>query len=344
MGFFAVAPARDEDRLEIKACHLTFWVLPQYWYRWFPRGFRYFFDVGLRIHAGTEIRRIRIALPFDTDQTSLSDLSNFVLNPSFAPLIFGRPVTVANNRIEYDAQSLGQGKVSDLVGAVNTGGSTPDQESHPIFSAWTIELQQPIPTGTDAYIRFRFRVRNPDALWAEKGWGYAKRGMIVDLRVSDVREFNVLGFGTEFAKRLLPIEHLFLFLGTPAYFVPKHISPPLQYSRLLEPLVWRPYLDAPPWLPNFLETWIATPISIHQWRSKGAGGSNPTPVALDEPYRAYMDVSREFGRALWLYYLAFTASLPIAISLWRWIWSALIKTWFFQILQRFIEWFSGPIS
>lgn len=344
MGFFAIAPARDDDQFDIEACHLTFWVLPQYWYRLIPVGFRYFFDIGLRIHAITEIRRIRIALPFDTGRKSLSDLSAFVLNPSFAPLIFGRPVTVTNNRIGYDAQTLGQGPISDIVIPIDIGGSTPDQESHPIFSAWTIELQNPIAAGQFAYVRFRFRVKKPGALWAEKGWGYAKRGMIVDLRVSDVREFNVLGFGNEFAARLKSIKHLFLFLGTPAYFVPKHISPPLQYSRLLEPLVWRPYLDAPPLLPAFLESRIATPISIHQWRSKGAGGESPTHVDLDRPYRAYMDVSREFGRALWLYYIAVTASLPIASAIWGWIWSALLKTWFFQTLQRFVEWLSGPIS
>jgi hypothetical protein len=327
MGFFAVSSRGSTTPFSIEACHLTFWVLPRHWYQWVGLGFCYFFDVGLRIAPEKEMRRIRVAFPFDSKKTSTADLSNFVLDSDFAPLIFGRPITIVGNTLTYDGSTLGQGNVSDRVISVSTANSVAVEENDPRFSVWNLEFNDPIPAGEVGYVRFRLQIKKPGALWNSKGWGYAKRGMIVDLRIADVRESNILGLGKAEAIHTVPIKHLFLFLGAPSYFVPKHVSPPLHYSRLLEPNVWKQYLNASSRFP--------TSISIHQWRSDGAGTEAAKPVDLDHPYRAYMDISREFGRSLWFYYIAVTASLPLAFKAWNWAWTHIFESWVWNHVQNF---------
>lgn len=181
-------------------------------------------------------------------------------------------------------------------------------------------------------MRLRISLKDPGALWTSKGWAYAKRGMIVDLRVADVRESNFLGLGKPESRYIVPIKHLFLFLGAPSYFVPKHVSPSLHYSRLLEPKVWGHYLNASSLFSK------SPAISIHQWRSEGGGTAKARPVDLDNPYRAYMDISREFGRALWFYYAAFAISLPIVSGIINWAWSTFIENKTLFYLQLFWRW------
>lgn len=325
MGFFAISSRGSPSRFSIEACHLTFWVLPNHWYNLILlKGFRYSFDVGIRIKAESELRRIRVAFPFDSEASTLSDLSNFVLDAEFAPLIFAQPVSVNGAMLSYDGSAIGQGNVSDRVVPISIENSTAEQESDPRFSVWTIELREPLKTGESGYIRFRQQIKKPGVLWTSKGWGYAKRGIIVDLRVADVRESNILGLGRAEAPHIVPIQRLFLFLGAPSYFVPKHVSPPLHYSRLLEAQIWQKYLKAPFSAPYFGHP---TRISIHQWRSPGAATTTPTPVDLNKPYRAYMDVTREFGPSLLLLYLAGTAVFPLLVKGWEWLWSHIISGW-----------------
>jgi hypothetical protein len=140
--------------------------------------------------------------------------------------------------------------------------------------------------------------------------------MIADLRVADIRESNLLGLGRAEAQHIVPIGRLFLFLGAPSYFVPKHVSPPLYYSRLLEPKVWRTYLNAKVRFP--------VRISIHQWRSGTTSEGIARPVNIDNPYRAYMDVTREFGPPLLFLYLLGAALLPVFARAWQLLWSAII--------------------
>ncbi len=299
MGFFAVSSRNSTAKISIPACHLTFWILPKHWFRGVGIGFNYLFDIGLRIKAESDLRRIRIALPFDSDPGALIDLSSKVLDPNFAPLIFGRPVSIKGNLLTYEAQDLYGNEVTDRVVSVSSANSTPESETDPRFSVWTVELNEPIRAGETAYVRFRIKMKNRGALWTSKGWGFAKRGTIADLRVTDIRESVLLGLGRNEAMHIVEIEKLFLFLGVPSYFVPNHYSPPLHYSRLLEPEVWRDYLQG--------KYERHTRISMHQWRSNA-------PIDADRPFRAYMDLSREFGRAIWIFYALGASALPI---LWR---------------------------
>jgi hypothetical protein len=308
MGFFAISSRGSTANFSVEACHITLWVLPNHRFK-VRTGDSFFFDVGLRILAKDDLNRIRITLPFSSDVGVISDLSKFVLNPDFAPLIFGVPVSVKDDLLAYDGAHIGQGGIQDRVVPVSAKRSSPEARSGDRFSVWNIELNDLIKKDQPSYIRFRITLSRPGTLWTSKGWGFAKSGMIADLRVCDIREYILLGLGQHEAPHIVPIARLFLFLGAPSYYVPNHFSPPLHYSRLLEPEVWRPYLEG--------RYDRHTRITIHQWRSTQV-------VDADRPFRAYMDLSREFGRELWMYYILGGLVIPIAVHAWGWF-GTLIK-------------------
>lgn len=300
MGFFAISTLGLQAPLEVEACHLSFWILPKPWFRLF--GYTFCFDVGLRLRSATPVRRLRVVFPFDSEYSRIFDLSAIVLNQDFSPLIFGKPVTVANGRITYDGPLDGSDAISDRVIAISAKNSSPEETAKAAgFSIWTIELESPTESNEWTYVRFRISAKNPWRVWASKGWGLAKRGAVVDLRVCDIRESLLLGHGKSESAHLLPIKQLFLFLVAPSYFVPNHFSPALHYTRLLEPKVWERYLN------SYSPHTDGAKFSIHQWRY-----TEKEKISVDRPFRAYMDLSREFGREVFAYYVLAIVSLPIA--------------------------------
>ncbi|MQA66925.1 MAG: hypothetical protein GEU76_13660 [Alphaproteobacteria bacterium] len=298
MGYFAVCNRGAATTFTVEACHLSFWVLLQPWTHAFRKIF--LFDVGLRIRPKGEVRRFRVALPFDTETGDLIDLSDVVLDPKLGALIFGRPTKISGDQIEYISPT-GTNTVKDRVIGVSTDASCAEAETAKDvdFSTWTVELKAPAKADETFYVRFRFQVRRPRRIWSSKGWGFAKRGAIVDFRIADIRESILLGNGKLEADNLAPIEKLFLFLVAPAHYVPKHVSPALHYSRLLEPKVWKKYLAL---CDSFDD---GAKFSIHQWRN-----SNNT-VSPETPFRAYLDLSREFGLEVFAYY--FFGAVGIAV-------------------------------
>jgi hypothetical protein len=203
MGYFAISRRNAHAPFEIEACHLNVWILPRPWFR-----HAYYFDVGLRIVSESELWRIRVAFPFDADIGDIVDLSAAVLQVETSELIFGRPVTVDSGHVKYSASGLTSDadEINDRVVAVSTTNSTPDPEtrSDVNFSVWTVEFTTPLRANESSYVRFRMRVANPERLWSAKGWGYAKRGFIADIRVADARESVLLGIGKQEVDYLVP--------------------------------------------------------------------------------------------------------------------------------------------
>jgi len=316
MGFFAISKSGSQTAFDIEACHLSFWVLAKPWHKMF--GYKFCVDIGLRIKSKGSLSKFRIVLPFDAEDSQLSDLSAVVLDPNFSPLIFGKPVKIDGDYVVYDGPLGGSDAIKDRVIAVSPETST----AHPTYSReglsiWTIELARPTKTDELTYIRFRIPAKNPWRVWASKGWGFAKRGVVVDFRISDVRESILQGQATSEAEHIVPIKHLFLFLVAPSYFVPNHFSPDLHYTRLLEPKVWKTYLAS---CSSYAEE---IKFSIHQWRH-----TSGAPIDMENPYRAYMDLTREFGKEVFLYYGAAIIAAPILIhaveAISRHIWKAIV--------------------
>lgn len=189
---------------------------------------------------------------------------------------------------------------------ISQSNSEPGQETAKDvgYSSWGIEFERPLSANETSYVRFRFRIRNPSNIWLSKGWGLAKRGAIADLRVADVRESLVLGDGRKEANYIKDIGQVFLFVICPSNFLPKHISPNLHYSRLLEPKMWNKYLS------SCGDFDVDTKFSIHQWRSTPVTSSEKKVVNADNPFRIYADFSREFGLEILVYYIFGVAAFP----------------------------------
>jgi len=81
---------------------------------------------------------------------------------------------------------------------------------------------------------------------------------------------------------ILPIKELNLFLIAPGSLQFRAVSPPLHYMRLLEGRVWEPYLG------RAADFWRTGKLVICEWRNK----DSVSPMA---PFRAFVDLSREFG-------------------------------------------------
>lgn len=307
MSFFSVSSRKSAAQFAIEDCHINFWVIPTHWYQKFQFGFSYFFDVGLRLKPAEELTSIRVTFPFDSRSGNLQDLSEYVTNSQHAPLIFGRPVIVHGDFIDYDGASLGLGPVHDRVVPIDPRNSKVEEENDSSFSVWSIKFEGTIKGGETAYLRFRIVVENPNSIWASKGWGFAKRGVIANFKVCDIRESVLLGQGAAEADHIVPISRLFLFVGAPSYFVPNHFSPILRYSRLLEATVWDKYLG--------FSARRKARISIHQWR----GGGNGSSISVSSPFRAYMDLSREFGGPIWIYYVVGVVGASLIFKVIDWI-------------------------
>lgn len=309
MGFFALLRDKTPSDYVVRACHICYWVLPNRLLR-FPR-LKHYFDVGVRLCPAQDLSRIRIALPFDAQKPDLSDLSSVVLSREHAPLIFGGPVDINGTEISYDGSSVGSARITENVFAIDEEKSKPDstRKKGKGFSTWEIVLRDTAKAGKPIYIRFRFRVWNPKRIWASKGWGYAKNGVLVDLRIADVRESVLVGDARPQPEDVVNIESLFVFVVASAHFVPQRSSPELHYSRLLEPKAWEMYLRT-------CESYRKREkFSIHQWRGlqrkDSSGNPVPVPVSMTNPFRAYMDLKKEFGADIWLYFLIGTLGIGI---------------------------------
>jgi hypothetical protein len=266
-------------------------------------------DVGLRIRAGeAPFSWLRIAVPFDCqDGVAPIDLSRFVLDPGFAPLIFGKPTDVSHGRITYDDPSDGRNKLSLDVMKLELRSCKQESLNRKKngFSTWQIWLDRKISPGQEGYFRFRLPVKSAHRFWIDQGWGLAKKGNIFDIRIADVRESVFLDEGKDELEDIVPIERMFLFAGVTANNVPRLTSPNLYYSRALEPAVWKNYLAG---IGRYIPSHR---IVIHQWRNQRNG--NFSQISVDNPFRVYMDSSREFGSQLLVLYVT-ALSVPYLIN------------------------------
>src|SRR5690606_27034559 len=92
------------------------------------------------------------------------------------------------------------------------------------YRAVFLPPEQPSTTGT-YYVRFRYECGDVTGLLQDKGWGFAKRGWVFDLRINDVRE--TVGLPAQIdATRMLNVSEAYIFVIAPNAFVPALSSPP----------------------------------------------------------------------------------------------------------------------
>lgn len=299
MGFFAVLRNPDDPNFEVIHCHLNLWSLGG-----LLSHRRFLWDVGLRLRAdeNTNLSRLQLAIPFSTRGNGIDDLQAEVLNPQIAQLIFGGPVDVAGTTISYEALNP-----VNVVRAPKTQASLDMARSHLGFSIWNLQFTPAIVAGSESYVRVRFEVRHLGRTWIWKRSGLAKNGALIDLRIAEIRETWDVPDADVLQDQIVPIQNLFLFVIAPTSLQLRATSPPLRYMRLLEGRAWEPYVG------HATDIRRSGKLMVYYWRYN-ANDQNP-PIDSIKPFRAFLDLSQEFGMTSWRDHLRTFLLLLIAIPI-----------------------------
>jgi hypothetical protein len=278
MGFFAILRqgADEPDSFAVNECHVNLWALKGILRRDF------YWDVGLRIRAvNGDFHTFQLAIPSGVPFDGLTDLSETLLTPRIAEMIFGRPIETYGQKrqINYD------GKGPILLSYVPSAEAALDSaRSGSDFTLWTLKLANAIHAGTETYIRLRFAVDSIGRVWSWKRFGLSRYGSLVDVRFSDVREAWNVKDGDSLQQRIVPIEKLNFFVVAPSSFHLVETSPPVHYIRILEGRAWEKYLR------RRVSLFGKEKLSIYQWRNpKGC------PVTTVSPLRVYLDLSAQLS-------------------------------------------------
>jgi hypothetical protein len=268
MGFFAILRTDDSPQdFVIEDCHINLWSLSGIF-----GGRCFLWDIGLRITAGAApLSSIRVALPAGSASGGVTDLAQKLTNQGTAELIFGKPVTLNGDTVDY-------GKGYTEILAIDSAGSKLEEEnSTDDFSVWTIKLAKPISVSTSAYLRFRINATKIGRCWTWRSSLLERKRIIIDFRLCDIRELWYLKNRNSLKHAIHTIQSLNFFVIIPARFRLAADGPPAYYSRILEGYAWRSYLQR---LPSFF---VKEKLIIHQWRNK-------EPVNLDTPLRIFADL------------------------------------------------------
>lgn len=295
-------PPVDNRKIQVDAIHFNFWILPKrlidlavdfILLRDYDRN-KYFVDVGIRLKLLNHgMKFIDVHLPVDFDEEDWCDLHNEVLNEDINDLIFGVNVKSENGFISFSKYSLEYRdkvvEIKSIKRCVPAGGT----------NLYRIEFVSPISASESEeaafYLRFRYRCykgNSRNSVLISKGWGFAKRGFVVDMRVNDIRETIGKTFGLQRIS-MLPVHSFNGFVISSTSFLPTADSPPLHYSRLLELGAWDGYLA------KCGKYQKGRKFSIHQWKYDPPDNQ---PITDKKPYRSYMHLHEEYGdRALIIY-------------------------------------------
>eukprot|EP01093_Parvamoeba_rugata_P006000 TRINITY_DN1913_c0_g2_i4.p1 TRINITY_DN1913_c0_g2~~TRINITY_DN1913_c0_g2_i4.p1 ORF type:complete len:343 (+),score=8.07 TRINITY_DN1913_c0_g2_i4:299-1327(+) len=323
VGVYASTVSLDYyPNFEVETLHFNLWIIPQKFRHvifrrhtgrslvslFIPRFFRNYIDIGLRIKVvpGGELSHIEMHLPAVNEKEDLSfhDLSEVVLNDRINDLLFGRKVNVDvdNGVIEYSRDGV---KIIDKVIGVSNIVNLKNN------GRYRIDFEKPLQASFDKefyYVRFRYECRNSDEILNEKGWGFAKLGFVVDLRLNDIREtveFNEINQ----SHNMKDVKEFNAFIIHPTNFMRSAQSPSVHYSRILEPNAWRPYLES---CKPYSD---ARKYVINQWKTQGV-------VTSSSPYRMFAQLQNEFGLHVFIMYFlggVFVSLLPKLFSVLSWL-------------------------
>lgn len=266
MGFFAPVTVDGGGGFKVEKFDLNLWCLPGLFGRYLL-----FCDVGVRVVAGPgQLTAIGLAVPFGTSERDLTDLVPRMLNDrATASLVFGEDVgePIGNDGTDYHR----------LARISISGASLERQRSTGRFSLWRLPLEVPLNEGESRYIRLRLRVRNVSRAWTRRRPVSSPSGVIVDLRVLDLREAAIVPDGGWYKRNVVDIEQLNCFVILPASMLTRRISPTLRYSRLLEGTVWERYLG------RATDLRRSGKFVVHFWRSER--------VTVSREFRGFLDLS-----------------------------------------------------
>jgi hypothetical protein len=359
MGWFAVLQpdaVESSGTVSIPRCHINFWALPGLW----PGRRLFYFDLGLEVTAkSTAVSTIGLVLPFEAEKHTwhrgrrqfVLDLHDQVVRSEIAELIFGGPVGLSSEGQQHRITMADQ---DDFLPA-RLKASSVELRQHDLtpradLSVWKVPLLQEVPPGETRYIRTRWSVYRPGTLWEWKYSGLARSGAQVDLRIADARESENVDAERGLWHHVAPIETLNVFFIAPPKFRPRVASPALHYIRTLEAGAWRDYLTGAAWRGR------TTGLLVNYWRYPSSSGQTAPLVAevddsaetrradssqidIDNPFRAFLDLSRDTAAPPWLLSLRTIVSVLLAFAMLEaWRESRDQVRWVEQWLQEIRPW------
>lgn len=177
----------------VESLHFNFWILPKSKFdnirRFFSEPkfefFKYYIDIGVRVNvtSGT-LSTIDMHLPCSSPgDMDYLDLHEEILNEKINDLIFGIKVNSNNNKISYTRKYI---KIEDEIHTINKISDVDKKDQR-----FRISLNSNVEISNkpkSIYLRFRYLCSVPSDILISKGWGFAKKGFVADLRLEDVRE------------------------------------------------------------------------------------------------------------------------------------------------------------
>jgi hypothetical protein len=269
-------------------------------------------DLGihLQVDAGGPLTTFEIALPAGTDPEGLTDIAKSLETTETAQLIFGERVSVEGGSLRFE-----DGTSVPLCNISKTGTKRDAQKSTVGFSHWRIELAHPV--ASRGYLRLRFRVLSRGRMLLKRGFGMFASRILIDFRISDLRESWTVPDGPIYRDALVPIQKLYFFVVLPARFHDPSMSPRPRYMRILEGTLWEPYLQRAVYLLR------QGKMTVYSWRAES--------ITITAPFRVFLDVTRD--TRLRVYYLLLAAVVTV-LTLLLVDPSLISRSTFFELLGR----------
>ncbi len=277
MGFFAILkdPGDPTNGFSIRECHINLWALRGLFGR---RNF--FWDVGLRVRAGTTpFQNFQVALPSGMPKSALTDLYDKLLDQKIGRLIFSHAVNVVNgDTIDYGSGPLRLSHIPPTDARID------ETKSDDEFTLWNLRVATPVPASTECYLRIRFAVTSIGRVWTWKRFLFARCGSLIDVRFLDLRETSHVRDGESLQDRIVPIEKLNFFVIAPSFYHLVATSPSVHYIRILEGQEWEAYLR------RRVALFFREKLTIYQWRNP-----KDVPLTINSPLRVYLDLGSQLG-------------------------------------------------
>ncbi len=272
MSFFAVLDVENENarkRFDVDQLHVNVWSLASL----FPWRRSLVVDIGVALTAREDVSGISLALPFRT--VAVKDLSEYLTDNRTASLIFDSVAWYDPRRSELRAD----GSPMRLL-RMDAKSGREDGLSSDSLTVWGVNFVRRLKAGRTGYFRMRFEVE-PSRSWEWQPTAVLRRksGLLVDLRVADVRSTVELAGGESILSRVCKINRAYIFAVLPQSLSPSTVSPEPSYIRLLEPRVWGRYLDRK-------AEFFGRRLVVYQWKSDKHPDGKPS-VTINRPIRLY---------------------------------------------------------
>jgi hypothetical protein len=273
MGFLGVMQDPHGAAFCVPELNVNLWLLPGLLGRRVV-----YLDIGIHLQAPSEaaLTSFVLLLPGGTDDKP-EDLADRLIDLKVARLIFDEQVDID---FKEGKLCFTEGKNVEVLPISTTETTKDEHKSDSNFSYWHIQLARPVRE--TAYVRLRFRIRTRGRMLLIRGFGMFASRILVDIRVSDLRESVTVPDEGIYQRSLIPIEKLTCHIVLPTRFRAPVVgaSTLLLPPRILEGTVWEGYLGRATYLLR------QGKLTVYPWH-------HDEQITLNHPFRAFIDVNRD---------------------------------------------------